>query len=106
MQPATPMGGRTLRDWLLRPLVGLDAMTQRHDVVQAFWFPALNTAIMMALVLTLQAVFFPEPSAVSFLVLLGAGVLAYLGAVILSTRVFGYASPTDLLNRIRRAVAT
>lgn len=76
---------------------------KKHDVIQAFWFPALNTAIMMAVVLTLQAVFFPEPSAVSFLVLVGAGVLVYVVAVILSTRVFGYAAPTDLLSRIRRA---
>ena len=32
----TPMGGRKLRDWLLRPLASLDGITARHDAVEAF----------------------------------------------------------------------
>ena len=79
---------------------------KKNDVWQAIGFPALNTAMMMGLLLMLQAVFFAEPSAVSLLVLAGSGVLAYMGAVVLSTRVFGYVAPADLLNRVRRAVAT
>ena len=32
----TPMGARTLRDWILRPLAELDGITARHDAVDAF----------------------------------------------------------------------
>ena len=32
----TPMGARTLRDWLLRPLCELDAINCRHDAVEVF----------------------------------------------------------------------
>ncbi len=32
----TPMGGRLLREWLLRPLNRLDAIRQRHDAVEQF----------------------------------------------------------------------
>jgi len=32
----TPMGGRLLRDWLLRPLTGLEGIASRHDAVEAF----------------------------------------------------------------------
>ena len=31
----TPMGGRKLREWLLRPLMELDAIRARHDAVEA-----------------------------------------------------------------------
>ena len=31
----TPMGGRELRDWLLRPLASLDDITARHEAVEA-----------------------------------------------------------------------
>ncbi len=31
----TPMGGRLLRDWMLRPLATKDAICQRHDAVEA-----------------------------------------------------------------------
>ena len=32
----TPMGGRLLREWVLRPLTRLDAIKDRHDAVEAF----------------------------------------------------------------------
>jgi DNA mismatch repair protein MutS len=32
----TPMGGRLLREWVVRPLNQLDAIRQRHDAVEAF----------------------------------------------------------------------
>ncbi|MEM7392636.1 MAG: DNA mismatch repair protein MutS, partial [Verrucomicrobiota bacterium] len=32
----TAMGGRMLRSWILRPLLNLKTITQRHDVVEAF----------------------------------------------------------------------
>ncbi len=32
----TPMGGRLLREWLLRPLARLEAVQERHDAVGAF----------------------------------------------------------------------
>ncbi|MFH1969467.1 MAG: DNA mismatch repair protein MutS, partial [Verrucomicrobiota bacterium] len=32
----TPMGGRLLREWVLRPLTRLEAIKDRHDAVEAF----------------------------------------------------------------------
>ncbi|MBI2440377.1 MAG: DNA mismatch repair protein MutS [Lentisphaerae bacterium] len=32
----TPMGGRLLREWVLRPLTNLAAIKERHDAVEAF----------------------------------------------------------------------
>ncbi|MFH1476468.1 MAG: DNA mismatch repair protein MutS [Verrucomicrobiota bacterium] len=33
----TPMGGRLLREWVLRPLTRLDSIKDRHDAVEAFY---------------------------------------------------------------------
>jgi DNA mismatch repair protein MutS len=33
----TPMGGRLLRDWLLRPLADLNGIRRRHDAVETFY---------------------------------------------------------------------
>ncbi len=32
----TPMGGRLLREWILRPLTKFDAIKDRHDAIEAF----------------------------------------------------------------------
>lgn len=32
----TPMGGRLLREWVLRPLTRIDAIKDRHDAIEAF----------------------------------------------------------------------
>ncbi len=35
-QTITPMGGRLMREWILRPLLDLDAIVHRQDVVETF----------------------------------------------------------------------
>lgn len=40
----TPMGGRLLRTWLLRPLVGLERIQDRLDAVEDFGFRATDRA--------------------------------------------------------------
>jgi len=90
------------------PALGL-ALSMGHasrlEVKQAVWFPALNTGLMATVVVAVQLVFFEEPSFLSLIVLVGTGTLVYLAAIALSTKIFGYVAPTDLLNRVRRAAA-
>ena len=40
----TPMGGRKLRNWLLRPLKEHDAIVERQDAVEAFLYDQLSLA--------------------------------------------------------------
>ena len=40
----TPMGGRKLRNWLLRPLKDHDAIVERQDAVEAFQYDQLSLA--------------------------------------------------------------
>ena len=75
------------------------------EIVQALWFPSLNTALMAITLLAVQFFLPAEPTAVSLAVLVGTGIAAYLAAASLSTRMFGYVAPTDLLNRIRGAAS-
>ncbi|MCL1594637.1 MAG: oligosaccharide flippase family protein [Actinomycetia bacterium] len=78
---------------------------KRSQLKQALLFPALNTALMSLAVVTTKLAFFHDETIVSFLVLVVTGGVTYLGAVFLSTRFIGYAAPSDLLKRVRGAMA-
>ncbi|NHZ70176.1 MAG: oligosaccharide flippase family protein [Proteobacteria bacterium] len=77
----------------------------RPQLKQALGFPFLNTAFMTIVVLGVRFAFFDEPTVVSFAVLVVTGGLAYLAAVTASTRIIGYAAPSDLLKRVRGVIA-
>lgn len=49
-ETVTPMGGRLLREWLLRPLYNLQKVVERHDAVDAFKDDPLTLAEIRELV--------------------------------------------------------
>ncbi|MBN2641486.1 MAG: DNA mismatch repair protein MutS [Victivallales bacterium] len=49
-ETVTPMGGRLLREWLLRPLYNLQKIVERHDAVDAFKDDPLTLAEIRELV--------------------------------------------------------
>jgi lipopolysaccharide exporter len=76
-----------------------------RDIKQSLVFPALNTAFMAGGVIAMRLAFFPEPTVLSLVMLTATGAASYLIAVYLSTKLLGYASPTDLLKRVRQAAS-
>jgi O-antigen/teichoic acid export membrane protein len=75
----------------------------RSQLSQTMGYPALNTAVMALAVLAARWIPIDRPSALSFVLLAGIGVVAYLVCVVLTVRVGGYRSPMELLAKIREA---
>lgn len=75
----------------------------KHDVIQSLWFPLLNSGFMAVVLVLVQTAIFRDPSAFAFVSLVFIGVTVYGLAVAFSTRFLSYASPKDLVQRVRRA---
>ena len=76
-----------------------------REIIQALGYPAFNTGVMTVAVVGAASLFPNRPSAMSFVVLVLVGMVAYFASVGLTVRFGRYQAPTALLSRLRGANA-
>ena len=75
------------------------------EAIQSMGYPALNTAVMVLVVLGARELLFDGYSAISFFVLALIGMIAYFLMVAVSVKFTPYTAPSALIDRIRKAAA-
>jgi hypothetical protein len=74
------------------------------DVRQSLFYPACNGIAMGAAVVGIQVVLADSGALLQLILSVIVGVVVYFGSVALSSRLFGYQAPKDLVARVRDAV--